>query len=258
MVTSAAPSLAISLLNSNDSNVDQIQQQVKALEKCNKMLCLKVSSVMTVGAADKFQVLQIWKMVKEDLFKKGKFINKPKLEMLCMKYLANKFSIKPEDKCDWMVTYALYTKDALNNKCNNVSQDLKKLITGKHLTWPHLAQAPHWLSNTNICLLVLAVNPAYSHKCGEDFINNVRLQVSIIQEHFNVFLITWSYALQAANSLQTATRLPPPSWMVVRSMLQMKLLPRLWSSTTGTSGSTKDMPNGLMPVVVTPSTKDGL
>ena len=127
-----APSLAVSSLHSNDSQVDELQQQVTILEKRNKMLRLQVSSVTSVGAADQFQVLQIRKMVKEDLFKKVKFINKPSLEMACMQYLSNKFSIKPEDERDWMATYAPYAKDALNNKRNNVSQDLKKAVKGKH------------------------------------------------------------------------------------------------------------------------------
>ena len=127
-----APSLAVSSLHSNDSHVDQLQQQVKILEKRNKMLRMQVSSVTSVGAADQFQVLQVRKMVKEDLFKKVKFINKPSLEMACMQYLSNKFSIKPEDERDWMATYAPYAKDALNNKRNNVSQDLKKAVKGKH------------------------------------------------------------------------------------------------------------------------------
>jgi len=127
-----APSLAVSSLHSNDSHVDQLQQQVKILETRNKMLRMQVSSVTNVGAADQFQVLQIRKMVKEDLFKKVKFINKPSLEMACMQYLSNKFSIKQEDERDWMATYAPYAKDALNNKRNNVSQDLKKAVKGKH------------------------------------------------------------------------------------------------------------------------------
>ncbi len=134
-----SPSLAVSSLHSNDSDVDHLQQQVKILEKRNKMLRLQVSSVTSVGAADPFQVLQIRKMVKEDLFKKVKFINKPSLELACMRYLSNKFSIKQEDERDWMATYAPYAKDALNNKRNNVSQDLKKAVKGKHFEWPRIS-----------------------------------------------------------------------------------------------------------------------
>ena len=105
MVAGVSPSLAVSSLHSNDSSVDHLQKQVKTLEHRNKMLRLQVHSVTSVGAADKFQVLQVRKMVKEDLFKKVKFINKLTLEMSCMKYLANKFSIKPEDELDWMRTH---------------------------------------------------------------------------------------------------------------------------------------------------------
>jgi uncharacterized Ntn-hydrolase superfamily protein len=136
VVAGSSPSLAVSSLNSNDSSVDQLQKQVKALERRNRMLRLQVKSVTSVGMADQFQVLQVRKMVKEDLFKKVKFINKHSLEVSCMKYLANKFSIKPEDERDWMATYAPYAKDALNNKRNNVSQDLKKAFKGKRITQP--------------------------------------------------------------------------------------------------------------------------
>ncbi len=70
-----------------------------------------------------------------------------------MKYLANKFSIKPEDERDWMATYAPYAKDALNNKRNNVSQDLKKAVAGKHMTQPHIGiQFYCQLCNTNLCI----------------------------------------------------------------------------------------------------------
>ena len=182
-----SPSLAVSSLHSNDSDVDHLQQQVKILEKRNKMLRLQVSSVTSVGAADPFQVLQIRKMVKEDLFKKVKFINKPSLELAYMRYLSNKFSIKQEDERDWMATYAPYAKDVLNNKRNNVSQDLKKAVKGKHFEWPRIS-IPECIKsfNTHVCSLALLCNPDYSHKRCQDF-ENVRGSPHTTGENMNLF-----------------------------------------------------------------------
>ena len=84
-----------------------------------------------MGAVDKFQILQVRKMVKEDLFKKVKFITTSKIEESAMTYLARKFSVKTEEEADWKATYSHFVRDALNNKRNNTAQDLKKALEGK-------------------------------------------------------------------------------------------------------------------------------
>ena len=71
-------------------------------------------------------------MVKENLFKKVKFINTPVVEAAAMAYLAKIFAIKPEEQRDWIATFAPYVRDALNNKRNNVAQDLKAVVKGTH------------------------------------------------------------------------------------------------------------------------------
>jgi hypothetical protein len=48
-----------------------------------------------------------------------------------MKYLSNKLNVPAERQHKWSATYAHCVRDALNNKGNNVSQDLKAEIKGK-------------------------------------------------------------------------------------------------------------------------------
>ena len=106
--------------------------RLHALEAANLLLRCQVASVTTIGAADKFQLMQVRKMVKENLFKKVKFINTPVVEAAAMAYLAKIFAIKPEEQRDWIATFAPYVRDALNNKRNNVAQDLKAVVKGMH------------------------------------------------------------------------------------------------------------------------------
>jgi hypothetical protein len=67
----------------------------------------------------------------EDLFKRVKFITTTAMEAKCMKYLSNKLNVPAERQQEWSTTYAHCVRDALNNKRNNVSQDLKAEIKGK-------------------------------------------------------------------------------------------------------------------------------
>jgi hypothetical protein len=70
-------------------------------------------------------------MVKEDLFKRVKFITTTAMEAKCMKYLSNKLNVPAERQHKWSASYAHCVRYALNNKRNNVSQDLKAEIKGK-------------------------------------------------------------------------------------------------------------------------------
>jgi hypothetical protein len=81
---------------------------------------------------DKYELMQIRKIVKEDLFKRVKFITTMAMEAKCMKYLSNKLNVPAERQHEWSATYAHCVRgDALNNKRNNVSPDLKAEIKGK-------------------------------------------------------------------------------------------------------------------------------
>ena len=127
----------------------KMQAQVWALTQQNAVLHRQVAHVTSVGAADKFQIIQVRKMVKEDLFKKVKFITTAATEAACMQYLATKFSVRTEDQRDWTVTYSHYVRDALNNKRNNVAQDLKRELNGTYqmLERAHTTMEQHVLTH---------------------------------------------------------------------------------------------------------------
>ena len=111
-----------------DLTREQLEAKLCFLANRNKLLNQQVCRCTTMGAVDKFQILQVRKLVKEDLFKKVKFINTTKMEDSALGYLARLFGVKQEDNHDWKATYAHYVRDALNNKCNNVAQDLKRAL----------------------------------------------------------------------------------------------------------------------------------
>jgi type IV pilus biogenesis protein CpaD/CtpE len=118
-------------INRNDT-VSTLQESVAKLHAQNQMLAWQIRNITKMGGVDKYELMQIRKMVKEDLFKRVKFITTTAMEAKCMKYLSNKRNVPAERQHKWSATYAHCVRDALNNKRNNVSQDLKKAeIKGK-------------------------------------------------------------------------------------------------------------------------------
>jgi hypothetical protein len=95
------------------------------------MLARQIRNITKMGGVDNYELMQTRKMVKKDLFKQFKFIMTTAMEAKCMKYLSNKLNIQAERQHEWSATYAHCVRDALNNKRNNVSQDLKAEIKGK-------------------------------------------------------------------------------------------------------------------------------
>jgi hypothetical protein len=91
----------------------------------------QIRNITKMGGVDKYELMQIRKTVKEDLFKRVKFITTTAMEEKCMKYLSNKLNVPAEQQHEWSATYAHCVRDALNNKRNNVSQDLRAEIKGK-------------------------------------------------------------------------------------------------------------------------------
>jgi hypothetical protein len=114
-------------INRNDT-VSTLQESVAKLHARNQMLARKITKM---GGVDKYELMQIRKMVKEDLFKRVKFITTTAMEAKCIKYLSNKLNVPAERQHEWSATYAHCVRDALNNNRNNVSQDLKAEIKGK-------------------------------------------------------------------------------------------------------------------------------
>ncbi len=117
-------------INTKDT-IDTLQESVAKLEARNRMLASQIRNISKMGGVDKYELMQIRKMVKEDLFKRVKFITTTAMEEKCMKYLSNKLNVPIEMQREWSATYAHCVRDALNNKRNNVSQDLKTEIKGK-------------------------------------------------------------------------------------------------------------------------------
>jgi hypothetical protein len=117
-------------INRNDT-VSTLQESVAKLHAQNQMLVRQIRNITLMGGVDKYELMQIRKMVKEDMFKRVKFITTTAMEAKCMKYLSNKLNVPAERQHEWSATYAHCVRDALNNKRNNVSQDLKAEIKGK-------------------------------------------------------------------------------------------------------------------------------
>jgi hypothetical protein len=117
-------------INRNDT-VSTLQESVAKLHARNQMLARQIRNITKMGGVDKYELMQIRKMVKEDLFKRVKFITNMAMEAKCMKYLSNKLNVPAERQHEWSATYAHCIRNALNNKRNNVSQDLKAEIKGK-------------------------------------------------------------------------------------------------------------------------------
>ena len=71
--------------------------------------------------------------MKESLWKKCKFITCSKTMDNCMEKVADHFNIAAGTGRDhWKSTYAHAVRDALNNRRNNTSQDLKKALLGMY------------------------------------------------------------------------------------------------------------------------------
>ena len=114
-----------------EESVQTLKESVDKLQSRNSMLSRQIKNVTKMGGVDRYEVMQLRKMVKEDLFKKVKFITTTATEKKCLQYLVDKLNILPEIQRDWCATYAHCVRDAVNNKRNNVSQDLKVEIKGK-------------------------------------------------------------------------------------------------------------------------------
>jgi hypothetical protein len=115
-------------INRNDT-VGTKQESIAKLHARNQMLARQIKNITKMGGVDKYELMQIRRMVKEDLFKRVKFFTTTAMEG--MKYLSNKLNVPAERQHEWSATHAHCVRDALNNKRNNVSQDLKAEIKGK-------------------------------------------------------------------------------------------------------------------------------
>jgi hypothetical protein len=66
-------------INRNDT-VSTLQESVAKLHAQNQMLTRQIRNITKMGGVDKYELMQILKMVKEDLFKRVKFITTTAME----------------------------------------------------------------------------------------------------------------------------------------------------------------------------------
>ena len=93
----------------------------------------QVRAISKTSLADRFMENEVRKYVKESLWKRCKFITCTETMSDCMNEVAAQFGIVGDKREHWKSTYAHAVRDALNNRRNNTSQDLKKELSGK---WP--------------------------------------------------------------------------------------------------------------------------
>jgi hypothetical protein len=169
--------------------IETLQESVVKLQTRNQMLARQIKNITKMGGVDKYEQVQIRKMVKEDLFKRVKFITTTAMEAKCMQYLSNKLNVPTETQREWIATYAHCVRDALNNKRNNVSQDLKLEIKGKQGIWTkHRVLEP--------TLLIRIIASSYTAILGEQgtkelqakaFLNICEPTNLLQQDYFNLF-----------------------------------------------------------------------
>jgi hypothetical protein len=82
-------------INTEDT-INTLQESVAKLQAHNQMLARQIKNITRMGGVDKYELMQIRKMVKEDLFKRVKFITTTAMEAKYMKYLSNKLNVPPE------------------------------------------------------------------------------------------------------------------------------------------------------------------
>jgi hypothetical protein len=75
-------------INRNDT-IGSLQESVAKLHGCNQMLARQIKNITKMRGVDKYELMQIRKMVKEDLFKRVKFITTTAIEAKYMKYLSS-------------------------------------------------------------------------------------------------------------------------------------------------------------------------
>jgi hypothetical protein len=89
------------------------RESIAKLHAQNQMLARQIRNITKMGCVDKYELMQIRKMVKKDLFKRVKFITTTAMEAKCMKYLSNKLNVPAERHHKWFATYAHCVCDAL-------------------------------------------------------------------------------------------------------------------------------------------------
>ena len=113
--------------------VEQYQSIIRDYKERLVMAERQVRAISKTSLADRFMENEVRKYVKESLWKRCKFITCTETMSDCMNEVAAQFAIVAEKREHWKSTYAHAVRDALNNRRNNSSQDLKKELTGTYV-----------------------------------------------------------------------------------------------------------------------------
>jgi len=183
------PTSTISVRINEKETFDSLQEHIARLQNRNAMLSRQIKDVSKIGGVDRYEVMQLRKVVKEDLFKRVKFITTMATETKCLQYLSNKLNVLPETRRDWCATYAHCVRDALNNKRNNVSQDLKAEIKGKTRKRSYDLHIRKSLTHVQMPLSTIAIlAETETENIEVKAFLNIREAKNIIQQkYFNLF-----------------------------------------------------------------------
>jgi hypothetical protein len=89
------------MLSQPNQSIKSLKESVNKLQSRNPMLSRQIKNVTNMGCVDRYEVMQLRKRVKEDLFKRVKFITTTATEKECLQYLVDKLNSTPEIQRDW-------------------------------------------------------------------------------------------------------------------------------------------------------------
>lgn len=111
-----------------------LQKENKALktqiQKQTRMAKLKKAS----NDEDELVTIKLRRYVKEQLWKKVKFITDDTVLQKAMNACAKHFGVDDKEKPDWKLRHAKEVQFSINNRRNNCAQDLEKAYMSKYTT----------------------------------------------------------------------------------------------------------------------------
>ena len=113
--------------------VEQLKATIQNYKERYERAERQVRAISKSQLADKFMENEVRKYVKENLWKRCKFITCAETMEECMEEVASQFAINAAKRDHWKSTYAHSVRDALNNRRNNTCQDLKKELSGTYI-----------------------------------------------------------------------------------------------------------------------------
>ena len=97
----------------------------------NRLLKRQLNGLSRVGIRDLAMVSAVRKYTKADLFHKVKFVTNKRQLARIMGRVMDHYNVDPTDRLHWEQTYAPDVCDAINQKRNNVAQNLRKIVASE-------------------------------------------------------------------------------------------------------------------------------